>query len=77
MIETPDRSAEVREGPPPLASAQGRGHRWPATLVAACSAALFLSLTRPLFIGRVFVEQFITFPRFVLSGQWMRNLAGG
>lgn len=25
------------------------------------------------FIGRVLVEQFITFPRFVLSGQWARN----
>ena len=29
------------------------------------------------FIGRVFVEQFITFPRFVLSGQWLRNLSRG
>lgn len=28
-------------------------------------------------IGRVFVEQFITFPRFVLSGQWARNLGRG
>lgn len=27
------------------------------------------------FIARVFAEQFITFPRFVLSGQWARNLA--
>lgn len=29
------------------------------------------------FLGRVFTEQFITFPRFVLSGQWARNLARG
>jgi hypothetical protein len=28
------------------------------------------------FIGRVLVEQFITFPRFVLSGHWARNFAG-
>jgi hypothetical protein len=27
------------------------------------------------FIARVMCEQFITFPRFVLMGQWARNLA--
>ena len=27
------------------------------------------------FIARIFAEQFITFPRFVLVGQWARNLA--
>jgi uncharacterized membrane protein YGL010W len=27
------------------------------------------------FAARVFAEQFITFPRFVLAGQWARNLA--
>jgi hypothetical protein len=27
------------------------------------------------FVARVFAEQFITFPRFVLVGQWARNLA--
>ena len=27
------------------------------------------------FFARVFAEQFITFPRFVLSGQWASNLA--
>jgi hypothetical protein len=26
------------------------------------------------FISRVFAEQFITFPRFVLSGGWLNNL---
>ena len=26
------------------------------------------------FLGRVFVEQFFTFPRFVLTGGWLRNL---
>lgn len=28
------------------------------------------------FLARVFVEQFVTFPRFVLSGGWSRHLAG-
>lgn len=28
------------------------------------------------FLSRVFVEQFVTFPRFVLSGGWSRNMAG-
>jgi hypothetical protein len=27
------------------------------------------------FVARVLSEQFITFPRFVLAGQWARNLA--
>ncbi len=27
------------------------------------------------FIGRIFIEQFITFPRFVLTGGWVRNLS--
>jgi uncharacterized membrane protein YGL010W len=27
------------------------------------------------FAARVFAEQFVTFPRFVLAGQWARNLA--
>jgi len=27
------------------------------------------------FAARVFAEQFVTFPRFVLVGQWARNLA--
>jgi len=27
------------------------------------------------FVARVFAEQFVTFPRFVLAGQWARNLA--
>ena len=27
------------------------------------------------FVARVLAEQFITFPRFVLMGQWARNLA--
>lgn len=29
------------------------------------------------FITRVFAEQYVTFPRFVLMGQWARNLAEG
>jgi hypothetical protein len=28
------------------------------------------------FIGRLLLEQWITFPRFVLSGGWSRNLSG-
>lgn len=27
-------------------------------------------------LGRIFTEQFITFPRFVFTGGWARNLAG-
>ena len=27
-------------------------------------------------LGRIVVEQFITFPRFVFTGGWARNLAG-
>ena len=27
-------------------------------------------------IGRIFTEQFVTFPRFVFTGGWARNLAG-
>ena len=26
------------------------------------------------FLSRLFVEQFVTFPRFVLTGGWLRNL---
>ena len=26
--------------------------------------------------GRIVVEQFVTFPRFVFTGGWARNLAG-
>ncbi|MEO8670531.1 MAG: Mpo1-like protein [Tahibacter sp.] len=29
------------------------------------------------FVTRVLAEQFITFPRFVLSGGWLRNVATG
>lgn len=28
------------------------------------------------FIGRIFIEQWITFPRFVLTGGWWRNFSG-
>jgi len=28
------------------------------------------------FMARVFTEQFVTFPRFVLTGHWLRHLAG-
>jgi uncharacterized membrane protein YGL010W len=28
------------------------------------------------FISRIFTAQFVTFPRFVLTGHWLRHLAG-
>jgi Protein of unknown function (DUF962) len=51
-------------------AAQGRGHRLePETPVPFDGAADFVS--------RFFVEQWVTFPRFVLSGGWYRNLTAG
>jgi hypothetical protein len=48
-------------------AAQGRGHRLePETPVPFDGAADFVS--------RFVVEQWVTFPRFVLSGGWYRNL---
>ncbi len=49
---------------------QGRGHRLEPTPPAP--------FTGPWnFIGRLLFEQWITFPRFLLSGGWARNLAAG
>ena len=49
---------------------QGRGHRLEPVPPAP--------FTGPWnFIGRLFFEQWITFPRFLLSGGWTRNLAAG
>jgi 2-hydroxy-palmitic acid dioxygenase Mpo1-like len=51
-------------------AAQGRGHKMePETPVPFDGAADFLS--------RFFAEQWVTFPRFVLSGGWYRNLSAG
>jgi len=50
--------------------AQGRGHK-----LEANPPAPFTSPWN--FIARLFLEQWITFPRFVLSGGWARNLAAG
>jgi hypothetical protein len=51
-------------------AAQGRGHRLePETPTPFGGAADFLS--------RFFSEQWVTFPRFVLSGGWLRNLRAG
>jgi hypothetical protein len=48
-------------------AAQGRGHKLePETPVPFDGPADFLS--------RFFAEQWVTFPRFVLSGGWYRNL---
>lgn len=49
---------------------QGIGHRREAVAPIPFDGPLD-------FVGRVLVEQFITFPRFVLSGQWARNFARG
>jgi len=50
-------------------AAQGRGHRLePETPVPFDGPADFVS--------RFFVEQWVTFPRFVLSGGWYRNFTG-
>ncbi|HEV2112386.1 MAG TPA: Mpo1-like protein [Gammaproteobacteria bacterium] len=49
---------------------QGRGHKFELTPPAP--------FTGPWnFIGRLFFEQWITFPRFVLSGGWARNFTAG
>jgi len=47
---------------------QGRGHRLETTPPAP--------FTGPWnFVGRLFFEQWVTFPRFLLSGGWGRNFA--
>lgn len=50
--------------------AQGRGHRWEAVPPEPFSGP-------GNFIGRLLLEQWINFPRFVLSGKWWRNYRGG
>jgi|SRR5579863_10060805 len=51
-------------------AAQGRGHRLEPVPPAAFSGPWN-------FIGRLIFEQWITFPRFLLSGGWGRNFAAG
>ena len=46
---------------------QGRGHRREREVPTPFSGA-------DDFVTRLLVEQWVTFPRFVLSGQWYRNL---
>jgi phage terminase small subunit len=48
---------------------QGIGHRREAEAPIPFSGPLDV-------VGRILVEQFITFPRFVFTGGWARNLAG-
>ena len=48
-------------------AAQGRGHKMEAVAPIPFSS-------RGNAISRLLVEQWITFPRFVLSGGWYRNL---
>ena len=51
-------------------AAQGQGHKLEPTPPAP--------FTGPgNFVARLFLEQWITFPRFVLAGLWARNLAAG
>lgn len=65
--------------------------RWPGALLAIVVAAVAFAVQglghrrervppEPFtdagdFVARVFAEQFITFPRFVLVGHWARNFA--
>ena len=46
---------------------QGRGHRLEGEAPASFDGPVD-------FVTRLFAEQWITFPRFVLSGAWYRNL---
>jgi hypothetical protein len=48
---------------------QGRGHRRERETRAPFAGAGD-------FVSRFFVEQWVTFPRFVLSGGWLRNFRG-
>jgi uncharacterized membrane protein YGL010W len=48
---------------------QGRGHRRERETPTAFSGTDDV-------VTRLLVEQWVTFPRFVLSGQWYRNLRG-
>jgi phage terminase small subunit len=49
--------------------AQGRGHRRERETPTPFSGTDDV-------VTRLLVEQWVTFPRFVLSGQWYRNLRG-
>jgi hypothetical protein len=51
-------------------AAQGRGHKLEPETPAPFDGAAD-------FVGRFFAEQWVTFPRFVLSGGWYRNLTAG
>jgi phage terminase small subunit len=48
---------------------QGRGHR-----LEAVPPEPFTSTANA--VGRLLLEQWLTFPRFVLSGGWARNFSG-
>jgi hypothetical protein len=50
-------------------AAQGRGHRLERETPAPFDGAAD-------FVSRFVAEQWVTFPRFVLSGGWYRNLRG-
>ena len=48
---------------------QGRGHRGEPVPAEPFTGAVNA-------LSRIFLEQWVTFPRFVLSGAWMRALRG-
>jgi hypothetical protein len=50
--------------------AQGRGHKLETETPAPFDGAAD-------FVSRFVAEQWVTFPRFVLSGAWYRNLTAG
>jgi phage terminase small subunit len=49
---------------------QGRGHKLEAEMPTPFDGAAD-------FVSRFFAEQWVTFPRFVLSGGWLQNLRAG
>jgi hypothetical protein len=51
-------------------AAQGRGHKLERETPAPFDGAAD-------FVSRFITEQWVTFPRFVLSGGWYRNFRGG
>lgn len=51
-------------------AAQGRGHRWEATPPERFAGPAEAVL-------RILAEQWVTFPRFVLTGRWMRAVREG
>jgi len=78
MIETPDQSVSAQESPPTPGVDRPSPRRPPVlTLIAASSAVLFLSLTRPLFMGRVFVYNDLSWFHLPMRYLYQRALVSG